>query len=354
MKKAISLILVLLMAVTLTACSQQSATPPSPAVQTPSDNSATSPVATPEPVNAEPAAATLDYPKGDFRIVVPNATGGGADVVARLIAKYLKDELGATVIVENKPGGGGIVALTELVNSQPNQDMVQIVSNTHFTIDPHFDDSTLFSLDDVVPVIGLDRQERVLFVNKDKSGISDFQGLLDYGKDNFITFGAGNERNQMYIIQKGIFDMNGIESEMVQHDSNQEGLTNLLGGHIICTVAPPAVGAQFVQEGSLVPIAIFSNEPYTGYEGITVPTAASLGVDIVSDGFRFIAVRGGTDQEIIDYLYDAFTRVFANPEFIVESEAQDAAMSGYNTQECIDHLNKMLNDHAALLAHINE
>ncbi len=334
-KKILAILMTAAIALTLAACGAGAAAPGG------------KPVAETSPATEEPKAE-LNYPDGNLKITVPLKTGSAGDLIVRLVAKYLKDEIGENVIVENIAGGGGAVAMTEYLNEKPNTTTITSVGHALYTLNPIFDGEEKYSLNDIIPIISIDAQERILFVNKAKTGIDSLDALFEYGKENFIPFASGSEKNDFYLIMKGMFDERGIESDFVQNDSAQEGLTNLLGGHVVCAIAAPSLGEQFVKEGSLVPLAVFSDEPYTGYEGVTVPTAKSLGVDVLSSGFRFFGIRAGTDQAIVDYLYNAILNVYNNPEFIKEAEALDAAPLQLDGTGCIDQMERMRNRYEEL------
>lgn len=282
-------------------------------------------------------------------IIVPNKVGGSFDLIVRLIAKYLQAEMGVNVTVEDINGGGGLVALTEYLVEPANTTKLIAVGHAQFTVDPIYNEgeSTL-NMDDYIPIIGLDAQERILFVNTDKTGIKDLDGLIEYAKNNYTTFAATTEKGQLYLINQGLFDMFGIEAGFVQTDSNPESLVSVLNGDITCAIVNPAAGTQYVANGSLTPICVFSEEPYDGYEGVVVPTAKELGVDIVSDGFRYISIRKGTSPEIVQYMYEQIAKVYQNPEFIKESLAMDAECIALDSQQCIDKLNDMYDIHNSL------
>lgn len=94
---------------------------------------------------------------------------------------------------------------------------------------------------------------------------------------------------------------------------------------MVCAIGTTSLGQQYIEEGSLVPVMVFSEEPYTGYEGITVPTAESLGYDIVFRTCNFLMTKKDVDpaevaaihQAIFDYSQtDEFKELAANASYI--------------------------------------
>jgi tripartite-type tricarboxylate transporter receptor subunit TctC len=287
---------------------------------------------------------------GDVEIYCPGKTGGTADIVTRAIARYLEDEIGKTVIVINKPGAGGLLCLTEYMLNKPNTTTLTVSFNSTFTLEPFFNDVPI-AMEDLQPIIGMDAQPRILYVNANKTGVNSFDELIQYGKSNFIPYGSGANTNQFAIGQKALFDSYGIESALI---IDKKAMASLLGGHIVTTIASPQAGYTFLKEGSIKPIAVFSDEPYTGFEGIEVPTAKSLGFDAFIKGYRFIAITKGTDQEIVDFWFNMFTKIFSNPAFIEEMKAFDVTMTSDNPSEVKATIERMYNSHKSLLGMIKE
>jgi len=287
---------------------------------------------------------------GDVKLLCPGKTGGTADIVTRAIARYMESEIGENVIVENKPGAGGLLCLTEYMTYEPNTTVLTVSFNSVFTIEPFFNEMPI-TIDDIQPIIGMDAQPRILYVNTKKTGIESFTDLLDYGKSNFIPYGSGSNTNQFAIGQRALFDTYDIESALI---IEKNAMASLLGGHITTTIAAPATGKTFLKEGSIKPIVVFSDEPYTGFEGIEVPTAKSQGFDAFIRGYRFIAIANGTDKEIVDYWNGIFNKIFSDPAFIAEMEAFDVTMTGDNPEEVKATLARMYDSHESLISMMKE
>ncbi len=109
MKKLISLILALMMALTLAACGGKQS-------ETPSNTSESKGQAE----QSEPVVEDVDWPTGAVTIYVNGKTGSNMDSKARILAEYLEAELGKSVVIENVTGNGGAVVLTQFLTQQPN------------------------------------------------------------------------------------------------------------------------------------------------------------------------------------------------------------------------------------------
>ena len=102
-----------------------------------------------------------------------------------------------------------------------------------------------------------------------------------------------------------LFGEAGLDAEAVTSDGSGKDLLAVASGNVVCAVAPASVGAQYVEDGSLVPIAVFSEENYTGYEGYDVPTVQSLGYDIVFHTCNFIMTKADVAPEDVAAIHQA-------------------------------------------------
>ena len=122
-----------------------------------------------------------------------------------------------------------------------------------------------------------------------------------------------------------LFGQAGIDAEAVTTDGGAKSLLSLAGGNVACAIATSTVGAQYVEEGTLVPVLVFSDEPFTRYDGFEVPTAKSLGYDIVFQTCNFLMTRKDANpddvaaicQAILDYSEtEEFKELAANASYV--------------------------------------
>src|SRR2546426_4250298 len=98
------------------------------------------------------AAAQQPYPAKPVRIVVPFAPGGGSDFIARFMAQRLTESLGKQVIVENKPGAGGVLGIQEGIKAQPDGYTLTLIASS-YTANPSIYKLTFDPVNDITPII---------------------------------------------------------------------------------------------------------------------------------------------------------------------------------------------------------
>ena len=332
MKKILSTLLALSLILLSSACG---AKPPEPV---PEGNSIPAKSSSSEAGN--PAAEDVPYPDGnELRIKVPFKTGGALDVQVRLIGKYLADELGANIVVENVVGAGGQLGTTEYLGEAADTSTILLTDAWLTTMTPLIT-QVQYTLDDFAPIIDENTQLFCLFANPAKTGISSFEDLQEYGKNHRVIFGSGGAGTSLHVLQKSLLDQMGIESDIITQGNTSEGLVNLMAGTVDLCVSSFKDTADYVKNGDIVPILSFGEEAYSDDDAFSagVPCAKEKGIDITYSNFYYFSIRKGTNPAIIEKLHHAFMNVYSNPAFISESSQMGFAPKGMASDEISTYL----------------
>ena len=259
-------------------------------------------------------------PEGQFNIRVFAAAGGVADVITRIAAQGLQEQYGVTAIVSNLTGANGAVAVADMNAYDPSINELSVVSMGLFTMGPLMNPELGIKLEDYKVVASLIRDEFVLLVSS-ASGIKSWDDLVAYSKDNDITFASNTPGGNTHIVQTALFGDAGIDANALTSSGSNKDILAVMSGDAICTAATVTVSKSYVESGDLIPILVFSEEPCTGYEGYEVPTAASVGYDIVLPSVNFIVTRAGVSDEEVDGLYNALLAYRETDSFKTAAEA---------------------------------
>jgi tripartite-type tricarboxylate transporter receptor subunit TctC len=217
------------------------------------------------------------YPERPVRIVVPFAPGGGTDVVARTLAQEMARDLGAAVVIENKPGAGTIIGTQAVATSIPDgytllmgtfSHAVNPSLNANLPYDPHRD---------FAPVALVARSFNVVVVNPGSSirSIADLiaAAKASPGKLSYGTFGIGTSAHLAGELFK---DMAKVDLTMVPYKGAAPAITDLIGGQIDVMFTTVASAAALVESGQLRAIAVTSAERSPAFAQL--PTVAEAGV----------------------------------------------------------------------------
>jgi len=261
-----------------------------------------------------PAHAQAPYPNRPIRIVIPFGPGGFADITVRLLAQKLTERTGAQVVIENRPGAGGIVAASSVLSSPPDGYTLFVFSSgialsKSLLKTMPFDPVTAFA-----PISTMAQFDLLLLVKAD-SPIRTMKEALDAARVdpqrfNVATINPGSTQN---VTGELLRAATGIPMTVVPHRTTGEVLTSLLRGDTQLAVDALAPLKAAVDDKQIRAIA--SSGSKRSPQLPDVPTMRELGIDAVVDGWNSLVAPAGTPREIITYLNGHVRAVIAEPEF---------------------------------------
>lgn len=256
------------------------------------------------------AVAAEDYPSEPITVVVGFGAGGMTDTSTRIIAQQLEKKLGVTVVVENRPGVGGLLALQE-VQRRPadGYTFVTFLSDSPFT--SAYQDRPL-DFDKWVMLGGYMPQERVLFGRSDNP-FHTLDELVAYAKDNFVTFADGGAFSAARVME-AFGKQYDIELRMVPFKSGAEGSAAILGGHVM--IAETGVGTPAwtsAEDEGLEILATLSPGGLAEFDRPDVPTIKEFGADHTVVFQYGYAIKAGTPPERIEILQNALREIAEDP-----------------------------------------
>lgn len=250
-------------------------------------------------------AATVSaqsYPTKPIRLLVPFGPGGVGDITARVVAQKMSASLGQQVIIDNRPGAGGIVASELVAKAEPDGYTMLLLNNAHAISMSLFKSLPYNTLRDFAPVSSLATFSIVLLVNPD-SPIKSVKDLIasakaSPGKLNVGTIQIGATQHLSSELFKS---MAGVDMVHVPFSNTGAVLTGLRGGsvQIAFEFIAPVVGQ--VKGGALRALAVTTRNRFSGLPDIpTVHEAGVRGYEVTS--WNGIGVPAKTPRAIIDRL----------------------------------------------------
>ena len=243
------------------------------------------------------------YPKQPINMIVPVAAGGSSDTMARAMSTVAEQYLGEPLIIENKEGAGGTVATTEFMADKPDGYNLMLAHAAIFTSQPKMQ-NVAYSADDFEGVIGLSVQPVVLVVGKD-SPYQTFEDLADSGDE--ITFAGNSVGSIPHIGTMDLFSQAGVKATHIPFNGAAAGITAMLGGQVDAAACHPDEVVSYVDSGDVRILGVMTPERFASIPD--VPTFQEMGYDVDYSVWKSILVPKGTDPEIKQYLYDAFSKL---------------------------------------------
>jgi tripartite-type tricarboxylate transporter receptor subunit TctC len=242
------------------------------------------------------------YPDRIVRIVVPFAPGGGTDVIARTLAQEMSKDLGATVIIENKPGAGTIIGTQAVATSEPDG-YTLLMGTFANAVNPSLNAKLPYDAHkDFAPVALIARSFNIVVVNP-KSPIKSIADLIaaakaDPDKLSYGTFGTGTSAHLAGELFK---NMAKVNLTTVPYKGAAPGITDLIGGQIQVMFTTVASAASLIAGGQLRALAVTSAERSPAFPQL--PTVAEAGVPGYSaESWYGLFAPARTPADVIDRL----------------------------------------------------
>ncbi|MBS6641973.1 MAG: hypothetical protein KH366_00120 [Clostridiaceae bacterium] len=281
----------------------------------------------------------VDYPKSSLTMIVPVAAGGNMDVIGRIAARYLEEEIGKPVVVENIKGSGGAVGATTYLAEDANTEKIIFLPSALFTVTPLYSE-TEYKLDDFTPIIGFNQAVSGVFAAAG-SDIKTFEDLKNFDKNQTLLFGSGGIGVANYLFQCAVYEDLGLKYDTIPHSSGSEGLVNVIAGTTDVVLSSMAAAKQYVEDGSIVPLFVYSDQPYSYSNGVTAPPLSDFGIDAPYDTTQFFAIRSGTDDSIVDFLRTSIEHVYENEKFMEEYTAAGGELIPLKGDELKEQINSL-------------
>ncbi len=264
------------------------------------------------------AAAQDKFPSKPVKILVPYAPGGATDIVARIVAEPIRQSLGQSFVVENKPGAFGILAIEEMARARPDGYTLQVGNVSTNAITPViFASKFKVNYDrDVVPVTNLIDVPAFLVVTTTNFAVKDVKELVDYAKKNpgklrYGTVGAGSYPHfDMAYFAKRAGDLDVVA---IHNKAGASGVINdMITGDTQASFLNVASTAAQVRAGKLKPIAVVNHERLAAYPD--VPTMAEVGFpDVGTVAWNAMFAPAGTPKPVLETLHKAATEALQAP-----------------------------------------
>jgi tripartite-type tricarboxylate transporter receptor subunit TctC len=256
------------------------------------------------------ASAWTDKP---VKIMVPAPAGGTMDVVARIVGQQLSADIGQPVIIENRPGAGGAIAIQAMLQAPADGQTIMITANNVLTEIPHVMKTAFDPLKDVKPIATVARAGIVL-VGAPGLAADQLSGLIAYvkanpGKISFASYSAGTISHYagMIMNQKA-----GLDMQHVPFAGSPPALQQVMGGQIAIMFDGIVTSMPQIKAGKLKAFGVASKTRSAHLPN--VPTLAELGYPELDFGnWLGVVAASGVPADVTAKINAAILKVAATP-----------------------------------------
>ena len=264
---------------------------------------------------AATAPAWSDFPDRPIHLIVSFPPGGSSDAIARIVQPFVEKKLGQNVIVVNKPGAGGMIAIEYVAKQSPDGYVIGLggagALGTNLGLQPMPYDPKK----DIVAITGLASSPFILAAPRSFQG-NTLQDVIAAGKaGQKLSIGHGGNGTLMHLTAEMLLQNARIRAALVAYRGIAPVVNDLAGGHIDLGVVDPPSAKAALDGNMIKPIAVTSKERLSWMPDL--PTFAESGLPgFESTGWFGIVAPRHTPPEIVNKLNAAFVAALHDPETV--------------------------------------
>jgi tripartite-type tricarboxylate transporter receptor subunit TctC len=275
------------------------------------------------------AATAGEYPDRPIRLLVPGAAGGGMDVVARLVANTIGESLKQAVVVENKPGAAGNIAVNQLAKSPPDGYTIVLGQTSQLAINPSLYGNLPYDVfKDFIPVVLLADAPNVVVVPAD----SLIKSMAD------LVQAAKNAPDGLDVTTPGIGTVSHLTAELFQRSAGiklrhipsrgaNSALIDVVAGRIPLMLSSIPTALGLINSGQLRAIAVSAIERSPALPN--VPTIAEQGYPGFNAGTWYgLLVPTGTPPDVVKKLNEVGNAALKSPAIVERVVAEGGIVLG--------------------------
>jgi tripartite-type tricarboxylate transporter receptor subunit TctC len=267
------------------------------------------------PATFSPACAET-YPSRPITIIVSLAAGTGMDTLVRIYGEKLSQALGQPIVIENKPGGAGVVAGETIAKGPPDGYTLSVVTSAVMAIRP-----TLFKvrpfepLADFVPISLYVKSPFVLVVSPSLP-VGSVKELIQYAKErpgklSYSSSGIGGAPHLTAELLKQKF---GFDMAHVPYRNSPQSIADVAAGHVAAAVAEAGASLPLIKDGKLKALAVTSATRFPTLPDVPTLAEAVAMPDLEAVSWHVIFARHDTPREIVNRLHGEMGRIMAAPD----------------------------------------
>jgi tripartite-type tricarboxylate transporter receptor subunit TctC len=285
------------------------------------------------------ASPPVEWPTRPITVLVPWPAGGPTDLSMRVLARLAGRELGVPVVVENKPGAGGVIALGALLTSPHDGYTVMQLPITVYRL-PYMQNLSFDPARDIIPVLQISAITFGVVVGQ-HSPFKSFADIVGFARANpgKLVVGSTGYASTPHLVMADLFARQGIDYIHVPFKGATDQILSLQSGTIMVGVVGTGY-APFVDKGQLRLLATFNEERSPRWP--QTPTLKELGYDIATTSPYGLGVATGTSKEVIRLLHDAFRIATLDPEHVAMLRKYDQEVAYLGTADFARYLGQVM------------
>jgi tripartite-type tricarboxylate transporter receptor subunit TctC len=258
-------------------------------------------------------AGAAEYPVRPIKWIVPYPPAGTTDVLARIVAQWLSENIGQQVIVENKPGAGNNIGTEAVVNSPPDGYTMLLVNPANGINASLYKKLSFNFIRDIAPVAGLVRTPNVMVVTN-KLPVKTVAEFIAYCKANpsKVNMASSSSGTSTHLSGELFKSMTGCNMVHIPYKGAGPVLTDLIGGQVQVFFDNLPSSAGHIKAGSIRALAVTSAAREPSFPDL--PTVGDTVPGYEATAWFGVGMPKGTPREAIEKMNSAINRALADPK----------------------------------------
>ena len=260
--------------------------------------------------------AASAYPERAIRLVVGFPAGGSSDAIARIVQPNVEKQLGQTLVIENRPGAGGAIAMGIVAKAPPDGYLIGLGGAAGLGVSLGVQENITYDArKDLAPITGLASVPFILAASNSLQGKT-LRDIIAMAKQpNKLALGHGGNGTLMHLASEMFNQMADTRLELVPYRGMAPVVTDLIGGHMPLGIVDPPSAMTAIKGGLIAPIAVSSAHRYPGLP--ETPTFAEQGLaGFEAIGWFGIVAPAGTPGDVVAKINSAFVTALNDPAIV--------------------------------------
>jgi tripartite-type tricarboxylate transporter receptor subunit TctC len=260
---------------------------------------------------AQPAAA--EYPDRPIHLYVPYPAGGPNDVIARIVGQKLTESLGQQVVIENRPGGSGNIAVEQAARA-PADGYTLVLPAIAYAVNPALFSKVSYSFDQFAAVSVVSKGPLVLVVTP-STGIASVKDLIARAKaaPGKLDYGSGGVGSSLHLAAEMFKLQAKVDIQHIPYKGTNDLIADLITGRVPISFISPLIAKNLVQDGKLRALGLTSEKRSPSWPD--TPTVAEAGVPGYStEAWYAIMAPKATPKDVVEKLSRAVATAVNAPE----------------------------------------
>ena len=285
-------------------------------------------------------ASAAEYPSKGISVICPWGAGGGTDAVLRAFCEAMGKDLGVTLTVDNRTGGGGIIGHQAIADAEADGYTIGMITFELSTY-KHLGTSEL-TYEDYEPLCRVNTDAAAITVNAEwakANNITDLAGFIDYCKAHpgEVQMGGSSNASVWHIAGGYLMNAADIDIKMITYADGAAGAVKAAAQQEIEGVTVSLAEARsFIESGDLICLGVMDSERNATFSDI--PTCQEQGFDCVYATQRGLAFPKGVDEGIRAKMAEACAAAIADPDFVAQMASFGQAISYMDAEEYTAYL----------------